>query len=182
MLEESIDFETEDINFELTNYQQISEWIKQVIHKHNFQLGALTFIFCSDDYLLKINQQFLRHGEQIKDKDIVGRWRSYLSRHIDIDKMQQSCAEQWKPYMQHVHTGFTDATVFESYIEYPTDAKLLWKSCTNVFCMLSVPIRQVQDGCNAVSESRRTQSSICASVSTAGPGEISPPLNSSIAG
>jgi len=78
----------------------------------------------------------LRHGEQIKDKDIVGRWRSYLSRHIDIDKMQQSCAEQWKPYMQHVHTGFTDATVFESYIEYPTDAKLLWKSCTNVFCMI----------------------------------------------
>ncbi len=78
----------------------------------------------------------LRHGEQIKDKDIVGRWRSYLSRHIDIDKMQQSCAEQWKPYMQHVHTGFTDATVFESYIEYPTDAKLLWKSCINIFCMI----------------------------------------------
>ena len=78
----------------------------------------------------------LRHGEQIKDKDIVGRWRSYLARRIDIDKMQLSCVEQWKPYMQHVHTGFTDATVFESYIEYPTDAKLLWKSCSDVFCMI----------------------------------------------
>jgi transposase, IS5 family len=76
----------------------------------------------------------LRHGEQIKDQDIVSRWRSYLARHIDIDKMQQSCAEQWKRYMQRVRTGFTDATVFESHIEYPTDAKLLWKSCTNPHC------------------------------------------------
>ncbi|HYJ64787.1 MAG TPA: transposase [Parafilimonas sp.] len=78
----------------------------------------------------------LKQGEQIKDKDIVGRWRSYLARHIDIDEMQLSCAERWKPYMQHVHTGFTDATVFESYIEYPTDAKLLWNSCTQVYCMI----------------------------------------------
>jgi len=78
----------------------------------------------------------LRHDEQIKDKDIVGRWRSYLARHIDIEAMQQSCVEQWKPYMQHVHAGFTDATVFESYIEYPTDAKLLWKSCTHVYSMI----------------------------------------------
>ena len=61
MLEESIDFETEDINFELTNYQQVSEWIKQVIHKYNYQLGALTFIFCSDDYLHKINLEYLDH-------------------------------------------------------------------------------------------------------------------------
>ena len=78
----------------------------------------------------------LKQGEQIKDKDIVGRWRSYLARHIDIDAMQLSCVERWKPYMQHVHTGFTDATVFESYIEYPTDAKLLWNSCTHVYCMI----------------------------------------------
>ena len=78
----------------------------------------------------------LQHGEQIKDKDIVGRWRGYLARHLDTDKLQISCVQHWKPYMQHVHTGFTDATVFESYIEYPTDAKLLWKSCTHVFDMI----------------------------------------------
>jgi hypothetical protein len=78
----------------------------------------------------------LRHGEQIKDKDIAGRWRSYLGRYLDMDKLQINCVQHWKPYMQHTHTGFTDATVFESYIEYPTDAKLLWKSCCNVFAMI----------------------------------------------
>lgn len=78
----------------------------------------------------------LRHGEQIKDKDIVGRWRTYLGQYLDMDKLQISCVQHWKPYMQHTHTGFTDATVFESYIEYPTDAKLLWKSCCDVFAMI----------------------------------------------
>lgn len=78
----------------------------------------------------------LRHGEQIKDKDIVGRWRTYLGKYLDMDKLQVSCVQHWKPYMEHTHTGFTDATVFESYIEYPTDAKLLWKSCCDVFAMI----------------------------------------------
>lgn len=75
----------------------------------------------------------LLHNEQIKDKDIAGRWRSYLGQHLDIDKLQMDCVQHWKPYMEHTHTGFTDATVYESYIEYPTDAKLLWRSCCDVF-------------------------------------------------
>jgi transposase, IS5 family len=78
----------------------------------------------------------LRHGEQVKDKDIVGRWRTYLGQYLDMDKLQISCVQHWKAYMEHTHTGFTDATVFESYIEYPTDAKLLWKSCCDVFAMI----------------------------------------------
>jgi hypothetical protein len=38
--------------------------------------------------------------------------------------------------MEHTHTGFCDATVYESYITYPTDAKLLWKSCSDVYIMI----------------------------------------------
>lgn len=78
----------------------------------------------------------LKQGEQIKDKDIVGRWRSFLSKNLDMDKLQMSCVQHWKPFMQHTHTGFCDATVFESYIEYPTDAKLLWKGCCDVYQMI----------------------------------------------
>jgi len=40
--------------------------------------------------------------------------------------------------MQHTHVGFCDATVYESYIEYPTDAKLLWKSCCDVLQMIKL--------------------------------------------
>jgi hypothetical protein len=78
----------------------------------------------------------LRPGEQIKDKDIAGRWRTYLARHLNIDKLQIDCVQLWKPFMEHTHIGFCDATVYESYIEYPTDAKLLWKSCCDVYGMI----------------------------------------------
>lgn len=78
----------------------------------------------------------LRRGEQIKDKDIVGRWRSFLSQKLDMDKLQMSCVQHWRPYMQDTHAGFCDATVYESYIVYPTDAKLLWQACCNIYQMI----------------------------------------------
>ncbi len=106
-----------------------------------------SYLRCSDAMLVQhINgnwmfQMFcgieLRGTEQIKDKDIVGRWRSYLSKHLDIDKLQIECVRHWKPYMQNTHAGFCDATVYESYITYPTDAKLIWKCCAEVFDMLA---------------------------------------------
>jgi len=101
---------------------------------------------CSDTMLVEMlngnwqMQMFcgirLVNGEQIKDKDIVSRWRSYLGTKLDIDKLQISCAVHWKPYMQHRHSGFCDATVYESYITYPTDAKLLWRAISNVHLMI----------------------------------------------
>lgn len=77
-------------------------------------------------------------NEQIKDKDMVGRWRSYLAQYLEADKMQISCVQHWKPFMQHTHVGLCDATVYESYIEYPTDAKLLWKACCDVLQMIKL--------------------------------------------
>jgi IS5 family transposase len=101
---------------------------------------------CSDAMLIELlngnwqMQMFcgiqLLGGEQIKDKDIVSRWRTYLSKHLDMDKLQISCAAHWKPYMEHIHSGFCDATVYESYITYPTDAKLLWRAISDVYLMI----------------------------------------------
>lgn len=101
---------------------------------------------CSDAMLIEMlngnwqMQMFcgirLLNGEQIKDKDIVSRWRSYLGEKLDMDKLQISCVQHWKPYMQNTHSGFCDATVYESYITYPTDAKLLWRAISDVHLMI----------------------------------------------
>lgn len=101
---------------------------------------------CSDAMLIEMlngnwqMQMFcgirLLKGEQIKDKNIVSRWRSYLGEKLNIEKLQISCVQHWKPYMQNTHSGFCDATVYESYITYPTDAKLLWKAISDVHLMI----------------------------------------------
>jgi IS5 family transposase len=100
----------------------------------------------------------LRQGQQIKDKDIVGRWRTFLSGKLNIDELQRNCVQHWKPFMEHTHTGFCDATVYESYIEYPTDAKLLWRSCCDVYQMIKNKRKEVKLRHTRINhEKRKTQ-------------------------
>ena len=57
----SINFFEEDITFRLKNKNKIKQWIKTTIETEGFKLQELNYIFCSDKYLLQINQQFLKH-------------------------------------------------------------------------------------------------------------------------
>ena len=56
-----IDFNFEDITFDTPNLNSISNWINFVITKENRFTGNITYIFCSDNYLLDINKKFLNH-------------------------------------------------------------------------------------------------------------------------
>lgn len=55
-----IDFNYEN-DFELPNETQVSNWISNVILSENKTEGDINFIFCNDEYLLQINQQYLSH-------------------------------------------------------------------------------------------------------------------------
>ena len=48
-------------NFQLANETETSDWISQVILTENKSGGEINYIFCNDDYLLEINQQYLNH-------------------------------------------------------------------------------------------------------------------------
>ena len=56
-----ITFFEEEISYKLKHKTQVRQWIKNTIEAEGFVLDELTFIFCSDAYLLKINQQYLDH-------------------------------------------------------------------------------------------------------------------------
>lgn len=57
-----IHFRAEDILFVLKNKTVLKQWIKLVASKKKRKIGDLTFVFCSDSYLLNINQQYLKHN------------------------------------------------------------------------------------------------------------------------
>jgi len=57
----SIAFFEEDINFKLKNKTLLRRWIIDTIKAEGFKIHELTYIFCSDNYLLQINQQYLDH-------------------------------------------------------------------------------------------------------------------------
>ncbi|MFC2188597.1 rRNA maturation RNase YbeY [Peijinzhouia sedimentorum] len=61
MEETPIHFHTEDYEFELENEERTAKWLEGIINNEKFILMELNYIFCSDEYLLKINQEYLNH-------------------------------------------------------------------------------------------------------------------------
>jgi probable rRNA maturation factor len=57
----AVHFFSEDLDYTLKEKAKIRNWIKQTIVSEGRKLGELNFIFCSDSYLLQINQQYLNH-------------------------------------------------------------------------------------------------------------------------
>ena len=55
-----IDFNYE-LDFKLENESSTSEWISKCILDFNKEEGELQYIFCDDDYLIKLNVEFLEH-------------------------------------------------------------------------------------------------------------------------
>ncbi|MFM7430758.1 MAG: rRNA maturation RNase YbeY [Flammeovirgaceae bacterium] len=58
----SIRFLNNEILFKVKNSRKIADWIKSVAKKEKKQIGELSYIFCSDEYLLSLNQQYLKHN------------------------------------------------------------------------------------------------------------------------
>jgi rRNA maturation RNase YbeY len=57
----AIQFFEEDIPYKLKNKTAVRKWITEAIANEGFKLSELTYVFCSDEYLLQINQQYLNH-------------------------------------------------------------------------------------------------------------------------
>lgn len=56
-----IDFVSEDVDLPLFSNSKILEWINKIIKNNNCTAGDITYIFCSDNYLLEINRKYLNH-------------------------------------------------------------------------------------------------------------------------
>jgi rRNA maturation RNase YbeY len=56
-----IQFCTEDITFSLKEKLKHKAWLNEVAKQEGKRILELTYVFCSDDYLLQINQEYLNH-------------------------------------------------------------------------------------------------------------------------
>lgn len=57
----SVEFVSEKIIFELENKKRLSIWVTNCISNEGQIIGDITYIFCSDIYLHKINLEHLGH-------------------------------------------------------------------------------------------------------------------------
>lgn len=60
-MSKKITYNSEDIDFQLLKKTPLSNWIKKTIEIEGKTLGEVTYIFCSDRYLHKMNVEHLDH-------------------------------------------------------------------------------------------------------------------------
>lgn len=56
-----IRFFTEDTPYTLPQKQATRQWLKNQAAQEGFAIGELNYIFCSDEYLLQVNRDYLDH-------------------------------------------------------------------------------------------------------------------------
>ena len=57
----AIHFFVEDIKEPKISKRKTKDWLKQCIKDYGKRVGEINYIFCSDEYLLKINLEYLNH-------------------------------------------------------------------------------------------------------------------------
>lgn len=56
-----ISFFTEDVDYTLKDKLKIKRWIQQTVASESKKTEDINIIFCSDEYLLEVNKQYLNH-------------------------------------------------------------------------------------------------------------------------
>ena len=56
-----ITFHKEEVDFNMPDEGALQKWLEDVVVSKKKSIVQLTYIFCSDEYLLNINQTYLNH-------------------------------------------------------------------------------------------------------------------------
>lgn len=81
-----------ETNFELEKSEEISQWISKIISNEKFKEGEISYIFCNDAYLHKLNVEFLNHDtltDIISFDNSIGK-QINGDIYISIDRVQEN--------------------------------------------------------------------------------------------
>jgi len=56
-----INFFEEDVTYKLKHKTALRRWLTETIAAEGYKLKEISYIFCSDNYLLQLNRQYLNH-------------------------------------------------------------------------------------------------------------------------
>ncbi len=115
-------------HIQLNERKRLKSFLSYLIHQEKHQLVSLDYIFCTDDYLLKINQEFLNHDEltdiisfDLSDQKGLIKGEIYIS----VDRIQENAKTLSPTLKQELHRvifhgalhlcGYKDKTPEQAY-------------------------------------------------------------------
>ena len=101
----SIQYFNEDVAFPKIRKRVTTRWIKQVIFIEGKKVGGISFIFCSDEYLLDVNRRYLNHDyytdiitfDYVEEKVING------DIFISVDRVKENAHEFETNFNSEMH-------------------------------------------------------------------------------
>jgi probable rRNA maturation factor len=100
-----IEFCDEDAGFLPSHEEALHSWIRQVIAQEQCELQQLTYIFCSDEYLLQLNIEHLGHDTytDIITFPYAAPPTIYSDIFISIERVRENAAERNLPFEEELH-------------------------------------------------------------------------------
>jgi probable rRNA maturation factor len=89
----AIQFYMHEVRFKLKQQKLLKATVKKIFENENYMLKNLAYVFCSDEYLLTINQQYLQHDSYT---DIITfdlsekKGKVYGEIYISIERVQEN--------------------------------------------------------------------------------------------
>ena len=118
-----IRFFSNEIDFKIASPSKVKQWILNVINNYGYKAGNLNVIFCSDDYLLQINKEFLQHDYytdiitfDYTEGDLLS-GELYISIHSVLANAQEYNQPQARELMRVVIHGFLHLMGFDDHTE-----------------------------------------------------------------
>ena len=100
-----IEYNYQITDFKLEHPDGVSKWLKSLIAEHDHRLGELSYVFCDDEYLLKINNDFLNHDfytdiisfDYKLGKEVNGEI------YISIDRVRENASDRDLKFVDELH-------------------------------------------------------------------------------
>jgi probable rRNA maturation factor len=102
-----IGFCSEETDFVIGESDLVRVWVNQIVRKYKHRIQQVDYIFCSDEFLLKINQDYLKHDFYT---DIItfpfhltGSKDLHADIYISIDRVKENAETHKVSFIDELH-------------------------------------------------------------------------------
>ena len=94
-----------ETDFNIEDTKALSHWISKIILQENHELGDLTYVFCDDAYLHRLNVQFLNHDtltDIISFDNSLGK-QIHGEIYISVERVKENAGTYQVAFLEELH-------------------------------------------------------------------------------
>ena len=94
-----------ETSFQLKNENLLEYWVDTVVSEEGFSIGEINYIFCDDEYLHKLNVEYLQHDtltDVISFDNTLGKLISG-DIYISVERVEDNAKDFKVPFLDELH-------------------------------------------------------------------------------